>query len=258
MGVTASVVTGGGRGIGLATARRLGADGHRVVIADLDGGGAQAAAQGLRDEGLDCTAETLDVTEPADCERLAERLEQSHGGVRALVNCANIAVYGHSEHMPIPEWQRQFDVGLSGLFYMTQAAARRMIAAGKGSIVNIASVGGMGGWPMRAAYNASKAGVINLTEVLAAEWGPAGVRVNAVSPGVVRTEMMTDAIEQGVASEARYVDRIPMGRMGRPDEIASVIAFLVSDRASGITGVNVRIDGGWVAWANPTGMGFPE
>jgi NAD(P)-dependent dehydrogenase (short-subunit alcohol dehydrogenase family) len=258
MGVTASVVTGGGRGIGLATARRLGTDGHRVVIADLDGAGAKAAAQGLRDEGLDCTAEALDVTQPGDCERLAERLAESHGGIRALVNCANIAVYGQSEHMSIPEWRRQLDVGLSGLFYVTQAVARRMIAAGSGSIVNIASVGGMGGWPMRAAYNASKAGVINLTEVLAAEWGHAGVRVNAVSPGVVRTEMMTDAIEQGVASEARYVGRIPMGRLARPDEIASVIAFLVSDRSSGITGVNVRIDGGWVAWANPAGMGFPE
>jgi NAD(P)-dependent dehydrogenase (short-subunit alcohol dehydrogenase family) len=256
--VRASVVTGGGRGIGFATARRLGAHGHRVVIADLDGAAANAAAQGLRHEGLDCTAEVLDVTDPADCERVAGRLAESHGGIRALVNCANIAVYGVSEHMSTREWQRQVDVGLSGLFYVTQAVARRMIDAGEGAIVNIASVGGMGGWPMRAAYNAAKAGVINLTEVLAAEWGHAGVRVNAVSPGVVRTEMMTDAIEQGVASEARYVGRIPLGRMARPDEIAAVIAFLASDRASGITGVNVRVDGGWVAWANPTGMGFPE
>lgn len=258
MGMTASVVTGGGRGIGFATARRLGADGHSVVIADLDGDGAAGAAQTLRDEGLECSAERLDVTDPDDCERLAARLTASHGGVRTLVSCANIAVYGASEHMDIGEWRRQVDVGLSGLFYVTQAAARRMIKAGGGSIVNIASVGGMGGWPMRAAYNAAKAGVINLTEVLATEWGHAGVRVNAVSPGVTRTEMMSDAIVQGVASEAKYVDRIPLGRMARPDEIASVVAFLASDRASGITGVNVRVDGGWVAWANPTGTGFPE
>ena len=258
MGMTAAVVTGGARGIGLATARRLGADGHRIVIADTDGEVAKAAAHGLRGEGLDCTAEMLDVTMPADCERMAERLAESHGGIEALINCANIAVYGESEHMSTSEWQRQLDVGLSGLFFVTQAAARRMIGAGGGSIVNIASVGGMGGWPMRAAYGAAKAGVINLTEVLATEWGHAGIRVNAVSPGVTRTEMMTDAIEQGVASEAKYVARIPLGRMARPDEIASVIAFLVSDRASGITGVNVRVDGGWVAWANPTGLGFPE
>jgi NAD(P)-dependent dehydrogenase (short-subunit alcohol dehydrogenase family) len=258
MGVTASVVTGGARGIGLATARRLGADGHRLVIVDMNGAMASAAADGLRRDGLDCAAEVLDVTKPDDCERMAERITNSHGGIRALVNCANIAVYGPSEHMSTAEWQRQLDVGLSGLFYVTQAVARRMIAAGGGAIVNIASVGGMGGWPMRAAYNATKAGVINLTEVLATEWGPAGVRVNAVSPGVTRTEMMTDAIEQGVASEAKYVRRIPFGRMAAPEEIASAIAFLVSDRASAVTGVNLRVDGGWVAWSNPTGAGFPE
>jgi NAD(P)-dependent dehydrogenase (short-subunit alcohol dehydrogenase family) len=256
--VTASVVTGGARGIGLATSRRLAVDGHAVVIVDLDGVAASSAAEGLRAAGLDCTAEQLDVTKPADCERTASRLAEAFGGIRALVNCANIAVYGESEHMPTDAWQQQFDVGLSGLFYACQAVARQMIPAGGGSIVNIASIGGMGGWPLRAAYNASKAGVINLTEVLATEWGHAGVRVNAVSPGVTRTEMVTEAIDEGVASEARYVRRIPFGRMARPEEIASVIAFLVSDRASAITGVNIRVDGGWVAWANPDGVGFPE
>jgi NAD(P)-dependent dehydrogenase (short-subunit alcohol dehydrogenase family) len=258
MAVTASVVTGGARGIGLASARRLAADGHRIVIADMDEDGANASAQRLRDEGFDCSAELVDVTEPEECERMAARVTGSHGGIRALVSCANIAVYGESEHLPTAEWRRQIDVGLTGLFYMTQAVARRMIPAGGGSIVSIASVAAMGGWPMRTAYDAAKAGVVNMTEALATEWGHYGIRVNAISPGVTRTEMMIDAIDKGVASETRYVRRTPFGRLARPEEQAAVIAFLISDRASGITGVNVRVDGGWVAWANPTGEGYPE
>jgi len=253
-----SIVTGGARGIGLAVARRLCGDGHRVVIADMDVATAEAASGAVRSDGLDCVSARVDVSAADDTERLAREVTETHGGIRALVNCANIAVYGPSEAMDPGEWRRQVDIGLTGLFFMTQAAARRMIDAGGGAIVNIASVGGMGGWPMRAAYNATKAGVINLTEVLATEWGHAGVRVNAVSPGVTRTEMMTDAIEKGVASEARYVGRIPLGRMARPEEIAAPIAFLLSDRAGGITGVNLRVDGGWVAWSNPEGAGFPE
>jgi NAD(P)-dependent dehydrogenase (short-subunit alcohol dehydrogenase family) len=258
VGVTATIVTGGARGIGLATARRLGSDGHRLLIADLDEAAATAAAEALVGDGLDCAAEAVDVTDPEDCERMAARVAETHGGIRALVNCANIAIYGPSETLPPPEWQRQVDVALSGLFYVTQAAARRMIPSGGGAIVNIASVGGMGGWPMRQAYNAAKAGVINLTELLATEWGPVGVRVNAISPGVTRTEMMVDAIRQGVASEEKYVKRIPFGRLAQPEEQASAIAFLLSDRASGVTGVNLRVDGGWVAWTSPDGTGFPE
>jgi NAD(P)-dependent dehydrogenase (short-subunit alcohol dehydrogenase family) len=256
--MTASIITGGARGIGLATARRLGSDGHTLVLVDLDGASAAAAAEDLVGEGYECSAEALDVTDPDDCERVVARVADRHGGIRALVNCANIAIYGPSEDLPPREWRRQVDVGLSGLFYVTQAVARRMIPAGGGAIVSIASVGGMGGWPMRQAYNAAKAGVINLTEVLATEWAHAGVRVNAISPGVTRTEMMVDAVRQGVASEERYVNRIPFGRLAEPSEQASAIAFLLSDRASAVTGVNLRVDGGWVAWANPAGEGFPE
>ena len=252
-----SIVTGAAQGIGLAVARRLGADGHAVVLADLALERATAAAQALRDEGMDARPARLDVTDAADCERLTESVLADCGGVDCLVNCANIAVYGASESMPERQWRAQIDVGLTGLYLATRAAARAMLADGGGAIVNIASIGGMGGWPLRAAYNASKAGVINLTEVLATEWADRGVRVNAISPGVTRTEMTTEAFREGVASEERYVRRTPLGRLAEPGEMASVVAFLLSDRASGITGVNVRVDGGWVAWANPNGEGFP-
>lgn len=258
MALGASIVTGAARGIGFAVAERLASDGHHVVIADLDGAGADNAAERLRKAGARCDSATLDVSDPADSDRLAEQVASAHGGIRALVNCANIAVYGPSETQSPAEWQRQIDIGTSGLYYVTQAVARRMIDAGGGAIVNISSISALGAWPMRTAYSAGKAGVVSLTETLACEWGHVGIRVNAVSPGVTRTEMMTDAIEQGVATEHKYVDRIPLGRMARPEEIASAIAFLVSDRASGITGINLRVDGGWVAWASPYGLGFPE
>ncbi len=252
-----AIVTGGAQGIGLAVARRLGADGLAVVLADLALDRATAAAQGLRDEGIDARPARLDVTDAADCERLTASVLADCGSIDSLVNCANIAVYGASETMVERQWRAQIDVGLSGLFFATQAAARAMLAGRGGAIVNIASIGGMGGWPLRAAYNASKAGVINLTEVLATEWADRGVRVNAISPGVTRTEMTTEAFREGVASEERYIRRTPLGRLAEPAEMASVVAFLLSDRASGITGVNVRVDGGWVAWANPDGEGFP-
>jgi NAD(P)-dependent dehydrogenase (short-subunit alcohol dehydrogenase family) len=255
--VGVAIVTGAAQGIGLAVARRLGADGCTVVLADLALERATSAAQGLREEGIDARPAGVDVTDAADCERLARSVVGDCRRVDALVNCANIAVYGASETMAERAWRAQIDVGLTGLFFATQAVARAMLAGGGGAIVNIASIGGMGGWPLRAAYNASKAGVINLTEVLATEWADRGVRVNAISPGVTRTEMTTDAFREGVASEERYVSRTPLGRLAAPEEMASVVAFLLSDRASGITGVNVRVDGGWVAWANPRGEGFP-
>jgi 3-oxoacyl-[acyl-carrier protein] reductase len=252
-----AIVTGAAQGIGLAVARRLGADGCSVVVADLALERATSAAQGLQADGIDARPARVDVSDAADCEELVQSVVSDCGRVDALVNCANIAVYGASEMMPEREWRAQIDVGLTGLFFATQAVARVMLAGDGGAIVNIASIGGMGGWPLRAAYNASKAGVINLTETLATEWAHRGVRVNAISPGVTRTEMTQHAFREGVASEGRYVGRTPLGRLAAPEEMASVVAFLLSDRASGITGVNVRVDGGWVAWANPHGEGFP-
>ena len=141
---------------------------------------------------------------------------------------------------------------------MPQAVGRAMIARRRGSIVNIASIGGMGGWPMRAAYNAAKAGVIALTEVLATEWAHYGLRVNAVSPGVVRTEMMQEAVRDGVASAEQYARRTPLGRIAETSEIADAVVFLASDRASYVTGVNLRVDGGWVPWGNLRARGYPD
>jgi NAD(P)-dependent dehydrogenase (short-subunit alcohol dehydrogenase family) len=165
-----------------------------------------------------------------------------------LVNNAGVFVLGKSEDVREEDWRLQVDVLLSGTFFMSQAVVRAaMLPQRSGAIVNIASIGGMGGWPMRAAYNAAKAGVINLTETLGSEWAQYGIRVNAVSPGVTRTELNQEAIRKGAASEEKYKARTPMNRMGEVSEIAEAVYFLASDNASFITGTNLKVDGGWMA-----------
>ena len=157
--------------------------------------------------------------------------------------------------MPLADWQVQIDVMLTGAFLVCGHVGPVMTDLRSGSIVNIASIGGMGGWPYRSAYNAAKAGVINLTEVLATEWGRYGVRVNAISPGTIRTEMAEEAVRAGVATLDGYIRRTPLGRLGEVHEIASAVLFFASDRSSYVTGTNLRVDGGWVAWGYPLADG---
>lgn len=253
-----AVVTGAGRGIGFAIARAFCGEGARVIIGELDAERGRDAADRLTAEGHRAQAIPLDVTQAASCAALVERVTAEHGRIDLLVNNAGLFILQRSEDTPEADWRLQIDVMLTGVFLMTQAASRGMLERRRGSIVNIASIGGMGGWPMRAAYNSAKAGVIALTEVLATEWAHANVRVNAVSPGVVRTEMMNVAIRARVATPELYEQRTPMGRMAEVEEIAEAVLFLASDRAGYITGMNLRVDGGWVPWANLRARGFPE
>jgi NAD(P)-dependent dehydrogenase (short-subunit alcohol dehydrogenase family) len=252
-----AIVTGAGRGIGLGIATALCQAGARVVIGEQVAERGEDAAAQLRAKGFDAVAIPLNITQPASCRTLVEQVCQHHGRIDILVNNAGLFALHPSEDMPEEAWRLQIDVMLNGTFFMTQAVARVMIAQQSGSIVSIASIGGMGGWPMRSAYNAAKAAVINLTETLAGEWAHYGIRVNAVSPGVTRTEMMADLIRRGISAD-KYANRTPLGRVAEVEEIASAVCFLASDRASYITGENLRVDGGWVPWANMNGLGFPE
>ena len=252
-----AIITGAGRGIGLGIAEAFCRAGARVVIGELIAERGEEAATQLRAQGFSATAIPLDITQPASCRALVEQVRQDFGHIDILVNNAGLFFLHKSEAMPEDAWRMQVDVMLNGTFFMTQAVAQVMIAQHSGSIVSIASIGGMGGWPMSSAYNAAKAAVINLTETLAGEWAQYGIRVNAVSPGVTRTEMMADLIRRGI-SAAKYDNRTPLGRVAEVSEIANAVLFLASDRASYVTGENLRVDGGWVPWANADALGFPE
>ena len=138
----------------------------------------------------------------------------------------------------------------NGVFLCMQAVGRVMLEQHKGVILNISSIGGLGAWPMRSAYNSAKAAVISLTENIGTEWARRGVRVVSVAPGVTRTAILQQMVDEGIASLTQYNNRTPMGRVGEVDEIASVVQFLVSDRASYITATTVTVDGGWTAWGN--------
>ena len=254
-----AVVTGAGQGIGLGVARALAAQGACVVIGELVPERGERAAAGMVAEGYRAGAIQLDVSRPESCSALVDAVLGEHGRIDILVNCAGIFTAHRSEEFPEEDWRRQIDVLLNGVFFTTQEVVRRaMIPQQSGSVVTVASIGGMGGWPMRAAYNAAKAGVIVLNEVLATEWARHGIRLNCVSPGVTRTEMIEKAIAAGASSMDRYRNRTPLGRIAAVEEIASAVLFLVSDRASYITGENLRVDGGWVPWGNLEAVGFPE
>lgn len=246
-----ALVTGAARGIGFAIVERLARDGRTVIVSDVDETAAYEAAGHLRDRGHRADALSLDVSSVASWRDGIESVDRRFGPVDVLVNNAGLAYVEPSESAAIEHWDRQIDVMLSGVFYGCQAVAQHMIPRRCGTIVNVASIGGMGGWPQRAAYNAAKAGVINLTQTLASEWGPYGIRVNAVAPGVTRTDIFRKLVAQRVASELDYVRRTPMGRLAEPSEIAAVVAFLAGEASSAITGITLRADGGWVPWANP-------
>jgi NAD(P)-dependent dehydrogenase (short-subunit alcohol dehydrogenase family) len=254
-----AIVTGAGQGIGYGIAEAFGREGARVVIGEVAAERGVEAAERLRAAGWQAQALPLDVTRPAACAALVEQVLAEHGRIDILVNNAGVMVLSKSEDLAEADWRLQIDVLLNGVFFMTQAVARAaMIPQRRGVVVNVASIGGMGGWPMRSAYNAAKAGVIVLTEVLATEWAQHNLRLNCVSPGVTRTDNMQVAISQGLANEAKYARRAPIGRVGEVQDIANAVLFLASDRASFVTGENLVVDGGWVPWGNLRATGFPE
>lgn len=245
-----AVITGAGRGIGFAIAERFCKAGAVVIIAEYNADLGSMAAETLRGQGFDASFEAVNVADAASVQALVERVTAAHGGIDILVNNAGLALIGPTETMPLEQWSRQVDVMYNGVFLCTQAVGRVMLAQGKGVILSISSIGGLGGWPMRQAYNSAKAAVISLTENIGTEWARRGVRVVSIAPGVTRTAILQQMVDEGIATLEKYNRRTPMNRVAEVEEIASVAQFLVSDRASYITATTLTVDGGWTAWGN--------
>lgn len=242
------VITGAGRGLGLGMARRFGQEGAHVVIAELNPESGTQAAASLEAEGISAVFEPLDVSQPEQSIQLVERVVSRSGHIDVWVNNAGIAHKAPAESISIEAWDESIAVMLSGVFYCSQAVGRQMLAQGSGTIINIASVGGMQHIEDRLAYSVPKAGVIMLTQALGIEWAKRGVRVVGVAPGVVMTDLVKKGIAEGTANMDAYLRRTPMRRLGSVEEIAEAVLFLASDQAAYIVGEVMRVDGGWSAY----------
>lgn len=247
------VVTGGARGLGLATAEVLLAAGAQVLITDRDAAAGEAEAQRLASGGRQVRFMTQDVTDAKQWDQVLDAAISAWGRLDVVVNNAGVAGLAHIEKESLQHWKQTLAVNLDGVFLGTQAAIARMKQHG-GSIVNVASIEGMIGEALIPAYNASKGGVRMLTKSSAIHCARSGynIRINSVCPGFAETQMVAGAVATLAPDEAqvfveRTLARIPMGRFARPEEIAKAVLFLASDDASYMTGSDLVVDGGMTA-----------
>ena len=238
-GERVAIVTGAARGIGAAMATRLAADGYRVVVADIDN---EEAARTATRIGAAASPATVDVTNEASVRAMVADVLDRMGRIDALVNNAGIA--GTSApcwELPPGEWERVLAIDLSGVYYGCRAVLPHMRERGSGRIVNIASIAGKEGNPNAVPYSAAKAGIIGLTKAVAKEVATSGILVNAVAPAVIETQIL----EQMTEAHVQYmVSRIPMGRVGQPEEVAALVSWLCSEECSFSTGAVFDISGG--------------
>ncbi len=240
------VITGAGSGVGRATARLFAGHGARVVVVDRDGAAAATVAQELpQDDNQTHAHVQADVAAPEDVCSLFDGLT----GVDVLVNSAGVREIKAPLELTLEEFEHVVGVNLTGTFLCSQQAAKRMVGQGSGSIINVSSVGALAGVPLRAAYSATKAGILGLTRSLSQDLAAHGVRVNAVCPGLIRTPLT-----EGYFADESFVERlkytIPMGRPGTAEDVAQALLYLASDMSAYVTGTTLTVDGGFMAAAS--------
>jgi NAD(P)-dependent dehydrogenase (short-subunit alcohol dehydrogenase family) len=239
----AALVTGGGAGIGRAACHALAQAGAQVAVSDVDAAAAAKVAAEIGGE-----AQRLDVADEAQVREVVAAVAGRHGRLDILVNNAGLGARMPAVELPTERWRQVLAVNVDGSFFCAREAGRHMLAAGRGAVVNVASIMGLVGgahYP-NLAYHTAKGAMVNFTRALACEWAPHGVRVNAVAPTFARTRL-TEPLLADAAMAARLLQDTPMGRFVEPEEVAAAILFLASDAAAMITGITLPVDGGWTA-----------
>lgn len=244
-----ALVTGGSRGIGKALCLALAREGVSVGINYVTEGSADLILEHISRLGGSVLGLKADIREEKEVKAIVDKMVDSFGKIDFLVNNAGIS----DQLIPIVDqetnvWEKVVDIHLKGTYLCSREVAKVMIKNEFGRIVNISSIVGLSGFPMRTAYGPSKSGIMNLTKVLAIEWAKCNINVNAVAPGYIRTEMVEDFIRKGTFVEEHIRRRIPLNRLGTPEEIVNVVLFLLSDAGSYITGTTIVVDGGWSAY----------
>ena len=252
------VVTGAGGGMGQAITALFSAEGARIAAVDRELQGLERAGSGPAAQSVEVRTYQVDISKEDQVVGLARDVERDFGQIDVLINNAGVSYLGPSMSYPLAKWRESLDVMATGVFLCSREIAKPMRARGGGTIVNISSINSTVGFPMRLAYSAAKAAVNAITQGLAIEWAGYGIRVNGIAPGITDTPMVREAITDGFIDLPAYLQRTPLRRLGRPDDIAQVALFLASARSSFITGQTIVADGGWSAFGFIPWAGDPE
>ena len=241
-----ALVTGASRGIGEAIALAFAGEGADIAInCSMSVKAAEVVAKKIDELGQRSLIIQADVADKVAVDEMIEKTVAEFGCIDIMVNNAGMAIVGASAELEEKQWRRGIDVMLNGVFYCSQAAGKHMIKQKGGKIINIASINGIGAFPERVAYGSAKAGVMHITRTLGCEWAQYNINVNAIAPGYIKTDLVTDLITQGRLDEQKMVNRTPAGRLGECEDVASVAVFLASEESKYIIGQTIVVDGGW-------------